>query len=287
MRTVKKSKIATFLLDYAAFFTGCAIYSLALNAFITPNQISPGGITGLAAILNHLFAVPTGLTLLVLNIPLLILGIVKFGLKFLAKTISATVILSVLIDVGGAFIPAYVGNRLMSAVYGGVLSGLGLSLVFLRGGTTGGTDIVAKIINLRFPFISMGRMMLILDVIVTVLAALAYRNVETGLYTVFTIFATSRVIDSILYGADRGKLAFIVSDQPRALADGILRHMGRGVTVLRGKGAYTGAEKDVLLCAVRQHEAGRLHTVVKRIDPHAFMIMSEAGEIIGEGFKQI
>lgn len=274
-------------LDCAAFLAGCAIYSVAFHVFIAPNEISPGGLTGLSAILNHLFGLPTGMTLLALNLPLLGLGIRKFGLRFFTKTIAATVMLSVLLDAGGAFLPAYRGNCLMSAVYGGVLSGLGLSLVFLRGGTTGGTDIIAKLVNLRFPFLSMGRVILLLDAAVTLCAAAAYRDLETGLYTAFTIFASTRTIDGVLYGADRGKLALIVCARPEELSAGILKQLGRGVTVLRGRGAYTGDEKDVLLCAVRRHEAARLHALVRQIDPGAFLVMSEAGEIVGEGFKQM
>lgn len=272
--------------DYGAFFVGCAAYSCGLNAFLTPNKISPGGLTGIAAILNMLINVPTGFTLLVLNVPLLVWGLKKFGFSFLKKTVVATIMMSVLIDIGEMFIPQYLGNRLLAAVYGGVLSGFGLALVFMRGGTTGGTDVLAKIINLRFPFISMGRTMLFLDFVVILLAALAYRDIETGLYTIITIFVASKIIDSLLYGADSGKIAFIVSNKSDDITARIVKNLPRGVTALSGKGAYSKTEREVLMCAVRRQQVAKLRAIVKEIDPDAFMVIADAGEIIGEGFKR-
>lgn len=271
--------------DTLALLTGSAVYAVSVASFSAPNEIAPGGLTGIATVINHLTGWPIGTTMLLLNIPIFVLGAKKLGFRFLTKTLVATVLVSVFIDLFALFIPVYVGDRLLATIYGGVLSGGGLALVFLRGGTTGGADILAKLIHLKYPMLSLGRVFLILDLLVIALATVAFQNFESGLYAVIFIFASSRVIDSMLYGAEQGKVLLVVTNHSEQMANEIFAQLRRGVTFLKAAGGYTNEEKQVLLCAVRRAEAAKLLAVAKSVDTEAFIIVAEAGEILGEGFK--
>ena len=273
--------------DGLLMIAGSAVFAASVTVFSAPNEIAPGGLTGIATVLNYLFAWPIGTAILIMNIPVFLIGAAKLGIKFLAKTLFASVLVSVFIDLFTALIPAYTGNPMLAAIYGGLLSGTGLALVFLRGGTTGGADIAAKLISLKFPHISVGRIFLILDLCVILFATAVYRNVESGLYAIIFIFVSSQLVDRILYGADKGKIMLVISGRSKEIAGEIMLKLSRGVTLLKASGAYTGEDKQVLMCAVRLSETARLHTIVKSLDRDAFIIVADAGEISGEGFKPI
>ena len=195
--------------------------------------------------------------------------------------------MSALIDITAVFLPVYTGNTLLACLYGGMLTGAGLALVFMRGATTGGTDIIAKLVNRKFKFLSMGRVILLLDLIIIAASAIVFKSIESALYAIIMIFTSSRVIDSALYGADRGKMLFIITSKPEELSGAIMKSVSRGVTMLDGKGAYSNDVRHILMCAVRRHEAAKVHEIIKSIDSRAFIITTEAGEITGEGFKDI
>lgn len=273
------------LIDYSCFILGSAFYAFGFCFFIEPNNISPGGVTGIAAIINYLFGLPTGLVLFALNIPLLILGFKKIGGTFIIKTLFVTVITSVFIDLFAVFVPVFYGERLLAALFGGALSGLGLATVMLRGATTGGVDILAKVIRLRFPYLSMGRLVLILDGFVILLATLCYRDIETALFTVVSIFVSSRVMDTILYGSDKGRLIFIITTKGNEMSKALFDSINRGTTVLSAMGGYNRQEKEALLCAVRQQEVNKAIGTIKTTDPEAFTIVTLTGGIFGFGFE--
>ena len=277
-------KIKSILVDPLYFALGSFIYSFAITCVMAPARVSPGGITGVATVINYLLDLPVGATALVLNIPLFVLGFLKFGAGFVARTAAATTIASLFLDLTAALVPKLSLNGILAAIFGGMLLGLGLGTVLLRGATTGGTDIAAKLINARFPHISVGRCVLISDVLVVALTALVYGNIESALYSVVALYASSRVMDGLLYGADSGKLIFAVSEKAQEISKGIMSELGRGVTVLPARGAYTGRESCMLVCAVRRHEVGALHRIIRSTDEGAFIIVCEAGEILGEGF---
>lgn len=272
--------------DVLYILLGSALYSVGVMCFLTPSEISPGGLTGISTILSEVALLSTGVWVLILNIPLVILGFRKFGGKFVRKTAMATLINAVLLDALGAILPAYSGDKLLAAVFGGLFSGAGLALVMLRGATTGGIDIAAKLINLKHPHLSIGRLMLTIDAGIVVLAALFYRNAETAMYSAVALFASSTVMDNLLYGADKGKLVLIVTTQPRPVADGIFRSAKRGVTVMDTHGGYTGERRTMLLCAARRQEVTAVLTAVRDSDPRAFVVVAEAGQILGEGFEK-
>lgn len=283
----KNKKIRKSIFDILIYILGGALYSIGINCFASPNNIAPGGLTGVGVIINHIFGLPIGVLIIVLNIPLFIIGLKELGKYFLIKTIIATVIMSVLIDISSMFLPAYTGNTLLACLYGGILTGAGLALVFMRGATTGGTDIIAKLINRKFNFLSIGRVILILDLLIISASAIVFKSIESALYAVIMIFTSSKIIDSLIYGADRGKMLFIITSKPEELSKAIMKKVSRGVTLLDGRGAYSNDIRYILMCAVRRHEASKVHEIIKNIDNKAFIITTEAGEITGEGFKDL
>lgn len=267
------------------YFIGCLIFSLAVTLFVSPNEISPGGLTGISTALNYLFGLPTGITLFLLNVPILIIGFLKFGGYFIIKTAIATSILSFTLTITDSILSGFEIDKILAAVFGGILMGLGLSIVFRHGATTGGIDIIAKLINMKFRHLTVGRLILIMDGIVIGFAALVYGNIESVLYSVISMYSSSRVMDIVLYGADKGRLIYIITQNGKEICNDINNVLRRGVTVLSAKGGYTGKDRCLLLCTVRIHEVASVYSVVDKYDKNAFIVVSEAGEIIGEGFK--
>lgn len=273
-------------LDYILIALGAVIYAASVAVFTSKNNIAPGGLTGVATILNYLFSFPIGVMIFAMNIPLFIWAFFENGKGFLIKTIIGTALVSVSIDLLSAVLPVYTGNVMLAAIFGGAASGLGLGIIFSRGGTTGGTDIIANNIHRRFPHISTGKLILATDAIVLTLAALVYGNIESALYAGITIFVSAKVIDAVTYGTSRGngKLLFIISDEADRISQEIIEKLGRGVTLLNGEGAYTGKDKRVIMCAARPQQVVKITKGVKIIDPNAFLVVTTANSIMGEGF---
>lgn len=281
-----KNKVLSVVVDYVVMFIGSVMYAASVNTFTSPNNIAPGGLTGVGTMLNHLFDLPIGVVILVLNIPLFIWGAIENGRKFLTKTIVATVLVSVIIDVMAPFSYKYEGDTLLAAIFGGLLSGLGLAFIFFRGGTTGGTDIVARIIHKHHPHISVGTMILIVDAVVFIAAAFVYQSIESALYAVITVFVSTKVIDTVIYGIahDNGKLMFIITNKYEELSSEIIERIGRGVTLLDAQGAYKNESKKVLLCAVRPSQVHKTKVLVNSVDENAFIVVTTANAISGKGF---
>jgi uncharacterized membrane-anchored protein YitT (DUF2179 family) len=284
---VLRQKLRTLMIDFVVMLAGSVIYAVSVDVFTAPNEIAPGGVTGIATVLYFLFRTPIGTMYFILNVPLLLLALKFISRRFIAKTLVATLMVSVSTDVLNLFLPKYQHSMLLAALYGGVLSGIGLGLIFLRGATTGGTDVASKLLRIRYRHIPMGRMMMFIDAIIIIVSAFVFHSVDSALYAMITIFASSQVIDSILYGADKSEMVLVISDRYEEISRSILEDMNRGATVLKGRGSYTGQDRDVLLCAVRRSEAAQLRMLVRQSDPSAFMILCEAGEVLGEGFKPI
>lgn len=277
------------LKDVVFYIVGSCLYAVSVKMFTAPNHIAPGGVTGIGTMLNYLFGLPIGVLGLVLNIPIFIWAILQIGYKLVVKTMVATVCVSVAIDLVGLIIPAYHGNPMLAAIFGGCLEGAGLSLVFMRGATTGGTDLIARLLNRRVRFISMGKLMLCVDFFIVLTSAFVYHSMESALYALISIFVSTKLIDAILYGTDigTGKVMYIISEKSGEIAREILNDVERGVTLLDSHGAFTGREGQVLLCAVRRYEVSRIKDIVRSYDKNAFMIIGDAGEISGEGFREV
>lgn len=268
-------------LDILFFVFGGVLVSIGISVFNAPNDIASGGFTGVATILNSLFSIPIGTTVLILNIPVFIIGANRYGFKFIYKSIIATMIMTVLIDIVAYVIPFYKGEKILCSVFGGLLTGVGLGIIFLRGATTGGVDIIAKIIREKFSHFSIGSIIMILDATVVVASAIVYRNIENALFAVVSIFVQTKAIDTILYGTDKGRLILVKSDYCEEIIEKSKTILGRLPTFLEN----VSENRNVLLCATHRYEAARFHNIVKAVDDSAFIVTMEAGEIFGEGFK--
>ena len=270
--------------DAIVITLGCVVFALSFKLFLEPSLIAPGGVSGIAIILNHLFPVSTGTIIILINIPLLILGLIKFGHRFILSTAYATILSSVIIDLT-AFLSPFTHDPLLAAIYGGLLLGAGIGLVFSRGATTGGSDILVRLIKLKYPHLRMGQIILITDALVVIAAAVVFSDPNVALYSIITIYVQSLVVDAIIYGFDFAEVAYIISDRQDEISARIQTELSRGVTFLSGQGGYTGERKKILMCAVKLRETARLQAIVTELDPQAFVIITRAKEIIGDGFK--
>lgn len=283
--TSKKAK--DILLNLGCDIAGSFLFAVAVQCFTSSNQIAPGGVTGISTILNYLFNLPIGILIFVLNVPLLAVGFKYFGKNFTLRTLVTIFIQSVMVDLCALFLPVYTGNKLLAALFGGIVMGAGLGLIFMRGSTTGGTDIVSRLLQRRFPHLQLGRTIFMCDLVVILLSAIAYRSIDSALYAIVTIFASSKIVDGILYGMDQGKLVYVFSSKSEQIAKDIITEVDRGVTLLDARGGYSGKETNVILCAVRNSEYHSLKEIAHRHDPNAFIIVTGTSEVRGEGFKAI
>ncbi len=281
----KKINAKELILDIVICTAGAFIYALGVNCFISPNDISSGGATGLAILANYLWNIPIGTAMFAINIPLFIISFIVFGKSFIAKTLFSTAMTSLLIDLGAYFLPAYQGDKILAALFGGALLGIGLGVIFTRGSTSGGTDIMGKLLKKAFPHLSMGRLVMICDLCVVLLAGVVYKNIESILYATIVFLVSSKSIDLVLYGSDSGKMMMIISDNAEEIAKAITSETPRGVSILPCQGAYTGKAKNMLLSVVRPHEVSKIRKIVRRFDEKPFIIISDASEILGLGFK--
>lgn len=279
---LSKKEIVT---DVICYIIGCAVYSVAVTSLITPNEISPGGFTGIAAALNYLSGISTGLILLIINVPVIVLGIVRLGGIFIVKTAAATGVLSLCLELSERFVPQFTVDRILASIFGGIFMGAGLSLVLRRGATTGGVDVIGTLVNRRFRYITVGRIILISDVIVITFASIVYKDVESGLYSVVAMYASSVVTDAILYGTDKGKIVYAVTDKADVICENVASRVQRGVTRLPATGGYTGEDHTMLMCTVRINEVAAVCDIIREADGGAFIVVTDAGEVLGEGFK--
>lgn len=282
---MKKNEAKVFLIDIICDFIGSFIYAAGINIFTRPNGIAPGGVTGISIILNYLFSVPVGVTTFAINIPLLIISYKKLGKKMTIKTLKSIAILSIMIDLFALTGYSYTDNPIISALFGGLMMGSGLAIVYLRGSTTGGLDIVVRVIQQHFKHFPIGKIMMCVDFMVLLSAALTFKNIDSFMFGLITIFTSSKTIDTIIYGMYRGKVVHIFSVKAEEIAEQVINHLGRGGTFLKARGAFTKKDTDVLMCAVSNSQFPELKKIVYSIDPKAFIIVSETAEIVGEGFK--
>ena len=274
-----------YVKSYVVITLGSILYALAYNIFYAPNLVAMGGLTGLGQVLNALIPVlPVGTTVFVMNVPLFFLGWKFIGGHLLVSSLYAMTFSSFAIDVMDMIYQFPPMDTMLAAIFGGALLGAGIGLVFSKGATTGGTDLIARLLKLKFAWLPMGTLVLIPDFIVIVLAAIAFGKVESALYGLVSLFITSKVMDMVLYGLDSSKVAYIISDSCKEITDAVIA-MDRGATILHGEGAYSGDEKKVLMVAFKQKEIVPLKEKVNEIDPHAFLIVCDAHDVLGEGFR--
>lgn len=262
----------------------CVIFGIGVALFVDPNDLAPGGFTGLAIMINRLIPVNTGMLYLILNIPVILLGIRKFGWKFTVSTLYSILAVSLFTDLFHLMTPVTY-DPLLGAVFGGALIGVGIGLVMRNGGTTGGADIVIKCLKIRIPHMKTGTLMLMLDAVIIGMSGIVFGNFNAVLYGILSSVATSAALDFVLYGGDEARLIYIISDKAEGIAEKLLEDVDIGVTFLNGSGAYHNTEKKVIMCVVKKQIAPRVEEVVENDDKGAFMIITNASEIYGEGYK--
>lgn len=284
LMTKLNTKNGTTVMAYAQIFLGCIIGGAAYPLFLTPGQIAPGGLTGVGMILNHLFGVPVGLSSIVLNIPLFLIGYRAMGKSFVFRSLLAMLLFSGAIDL--LKLPAMTLDPMLGTIFGGIILGGGLGLIMRGGATTGGTDMIARMVHKRMSFISTGMVLMVIDCLVVVAAGFFIGATE-ALYALICICVSSKALDIVMTGIARNKACFIISDAWEAVTQHILHDLDRGVTQLSARGAYSGRERPVMLCVLPPQEVPQMKRIVVQEDPTAFVFITDAHEALGEGFSNL
>lgn len=272
--------------DYMVITLASFIYAMAVSFFLDPNSLAPGGVTGIAIIMNRIIGLETGTWMLIINIPILAVGTWKFGWRFILSTMYCTALTSLFTNWLTPYGPVTV-DPLLAALVGGALIAVALGLVFKAGATTGGTDIIIKLLRLRFPHLKTGSLFLITDAMIVTGSAFVFKNIDVALYAGLVVLVNSLLLDMVLYGRDGAKMFFIISDCPERIVGRILEELDIGATYISGSGAYSGKEKKVIMCVVKKQLSPKAEEVVRQEDPGAFLIITSATEIFGEGYKSI
>lgn len=265
---------------------GCALFSLGFDLFLQPNQINVGGVSGIGQLLTHLTGFGSvALWSVLINVPLFLVSIRGVGKKFFVGSLCGMLLSNLFLSLFER-IPAPVTEPLLATLYGGLLTGLGLGLVFVAGASTGGVDIVARLLRPSFPNFPIGRIMLAIDIVTVTLTGVVFGDINKALYSAVTLYVCSMVLDGVVYGLDYSVVALVISDQHQTICQEITSKLDRGITILRGQGYYSGQDKRVILCAIKKRQAAELKELVMGIDPAAFVILQEAHQVVGEGFKR-
>lgn len=287
---LKKINWKNLLLDFVMILAGSVCYAVAIGMFSAPNDIAPGGLTGVATLLNYLFDwIPIGTATILMNVPLIITSWFVLSKYMVVRTLWGILISSVLTDllspyIGGLFLVSEGRNPLLVCIFGGALLGLGVGLIMRRGGTTGGSEVISRLLEKKYPHMSVGTLILGVDAIVITLSAVVYGRVEQALYAVVFVFVGSQIIDRVVYGGRSGKMIMIMSKKQPEITQAIMTKVNRGVTLLKSQGGYSGQDQSTMLVAVRKDEVFRLRKTVFDIDPDAFLMMLTTDEVRGLGF---
>ena len=279
------------LKDYIFITLGSVIFAVGISLFLDPNSLAPGGVSGIAIIINH-FTQPlnigfinVGIIIVIINIPIMILGVVKFGFRFLFSTIYAVAVSSAAMEVLSRTVGAVTDDKLLAAVAGGALQAIGIGMVFRAGATTGGTDIIVRLLRLKFRYLKTGTLFLFIDGIIITVSGIVFRDLNIALYAALSLTVYMAVFNAVLYGGDSARLVYIISGAKEKIAERIMNELDAGATVLEGKGAYTGQKKEVLMIVLRMRSLPEARDIVREEDKNAFMIVSRATSVFGEGFK--
>lgn len=271
---------------YLGIVGASLLYAAAIALFLDPNQLAPGGVSGIAIILNRLTNLPTGTLILLMNIPLLALGMWKLGWKFVLSTVVAVAASSVFTDLLAPYGPLTT-DPLLAACAGGGLLAVGMGILFKLGATSGGTDILIRVIKLKYKHLKTGSLFLATDCCVIAASALVFGDIDLALYAAIATIVSSFCLDLVLYGRDEAKLVYLITDHEKAIADRLMEELEIGVTYLQGQGAYTSDNKKVILCAMQKRLLPKVQEITMEEDPFVFLIVTSASEIFGEGFKDI
>lgn len=265
---------------------GCVIFALGFNLFLLPNNLNAGGLTGLSMILVHLLGFGSvGIVTILINLPLFALGGIKIGKTFFFGSLIGMLCSSVTLDLFKG-IPTPPTEPLLGAIYGGVMCGLGLGMVFVTGASTGGSDIIVRLLKRKIQHVPIGTINICFDLTVATLTGIAFRNIESALYSGIAIFITGKVIDAVVYRFDYSYVALIISSHHEKIVQIITSNLDRGATYLHGQGTYTHEDREVILTAVKKQQIAELKRMVAEEDPNAFIILQEAHQVLGDGFSR-
>lgn len=265
---------------------GSFLYSSGISLFLDPNEIAPGGVVGISVILSHTIGIMTGTWYLILNIPIILIGWWKFGKKFIILSLFAIGMNSLFTNLLQTF-PVVTTNLFLASVAGSILVGTGIGLILRVGATTGGMDIIIRLIREKYPAIKTSTLFIIVDMIVVVMSGFVFKDFNIAMYAMITVVLNGKMMDYILYGSDEAKLIYIISDSKDAVVKRIIKEMNISSTIISGVGAYSCERKNVIMCVVKKRYAFMLQDIVKEEDEEAFMIITNANEIYGEGYKSL
>lgn len=280
-------KIKAYCLMYLKIAMGSAIFAFGFQFFTYPNAIVAGGITGISMILNYLFDTPVGVMTIIINIPLFAISWRRFGTGFLVTSLAGMILSSAFVDLFSLIDYVATDNILLATVFGGVIKGVGLGIVYSTSATTGGVDIIAKFLRLKYQHINFGTLILFLDVVVIAAFAVIFKSYESAMYAVICMYINSKAVDTVLSGGVSSKVCYVISDESGRLKDAITDKLRRGVTFLHGEGAWSGKEKDIILCVIKSSQIVELKKIVKSVDENAFVISCDSREVFGNGFTNI
>ncbi len=284
---MKTTKASEYFVQYALIALGSALFAAGFQFFLYPNSIIVGGVSGIAMIINYLTELPVGVLNIVLNIPLFIIAWRHFGTQFIVSSFVGMLLSSVLVDLFALTNYSPTDDMLLACIIGGAVKGFGLGIIYYAGTTTGGTDIVAKFVRLKFPYINFGTLLMLTDAVIIIAFAAIFKEVEGAMYAVISMFVVSKVIDLVLYGIDNSNVCYIISEKSEQLVQDITDRLHRGVTILEGEGAYSHQNKQVLLCVVKRTQIADIRKIIKNIDENAFFIITDAKNVFGKGFGDI
>lgn len=281
-----KLQITAFLLDILVVLAGTMMFATSVHFFTAPNKIAPGGVVGISTIISILTGIKIGTLNICINIPLAILGFIFLGKRFMVKTLVSVMSFTFFVDYVLANFPVYSGDKLVASIFGGVLMGAGIGIVLTRGGSTGGMDIVNKLIARKVPHLKFGKIVFVTDFFIVTFSAIAFKSIEPALYALISLYISAFALDSVLYGLNVCKCMYIISDKADEIASKIMSEMNRGATIIESYGAYTKEKRPTIMVAIRQNEYYKLKRILKTTDPAAFMIITPANEIVGSGFSK-
>lgn len=279
-------RMKNLALDLGADVIGSILFAAGIYTFAGAGEFAPGGISGLALIINHLWGMPIGITSLALNAPIILFSFRLLGHRFFLKSIRTMIMNTIFVDFIFTHIPVYKGDRLTAALFAGALLGAGLAVIYMRGSSTGGADFLIMSVKKLRPHLSLGQVTMVLDLLIILLGWPVFGDMDSVLYGIVAAFATSLIIDKVMYGMGAGKLVQIITNDGPAVANAISESTERGSTLIRAVGSYTGQDRDVLLCACSKSEAYKVRAAAHRVDPKCFVMITETSEVFGEGFLE-
>ena len=286
---MKQTQVVKKIFRYVFITFTAALYAVGIALFLNPNNLAPGGISGIAIILKKMFpGLPgVGMLILLINIPILAVGIKKFGIKFILSTMYSLIVSSVLIDILPIVfnVNGVTDNKMLASVIGGATFGLGMGLMFRLDTTTGGLDIIVKIIKQKKPHLKTGQIYFLLDVVILAASAMAFKDVEVALYAAIAIYVSTVVMDRAIYGGDEATLVYIISEKRELIARRMMKEVNVGATMIQAKGAYSNETTEVIMCVMKKQTLVKVRNILKQTDSGAFMIVSSANEVFGQGFK--